>query len=45
MLTAFQFEVGQVLIITKRHVSTLMDVTSEEAAAVIDGHKVHVRCR
>ena len=36
MLTAFQFGVGQVLIITKRHVSTLMDVTSEEAAAVID---------
>ena len=34
MMTAFQFEVGQVLLIPKRHAPTIVDLTSEEAAAI-----------
>ena len=35
-LTSFQFEVGQVLVIPKRHASTILDLTSEEASAIFD---------
>ena len=36
MLTANQFEVGQSLVIPKRHASTLMDLTPEEASLIVD---------
>ena len=32
-----QFEVGQVLVIPRRHAPTLLDLTNEEIAAVMDG--------
>ena len=35
-LAAWEFEIGQVLIYPRRHASTLMDLTSGEAASMID---------
>ena len=36
VLNPYQFETGQCCVITRRHVATLLDLTNEEGAAVIE---------
>lgn len=35
VVNPYQFEVGQCCVITRRHVATLLDITNEEGAAII----------